>query len=71
MTMTQILGLASVILGFIAALTLYQSGRDYPNPSWKGETKPEIQHRRNQRILIWIGLPCLFTSFIFAIAANT
>ena len=65
MTMTQILEFASVIAGFIAGLTLYLSGRGYPNPSWKRQTEPEIQHRRKQRILRRIGLPCLFASVIF------
>ena len=34
-TMIKCLEFASVVAGFIAALTLYLSGRGYPNPSWK------------------------------------
>ena len=69
MTMTQILWLASLIAGLIGAVTLYLSGRDYPNPSWDRETKPEKQHKFKQCILKWVGLVCVFAAFIFAVIA--
>ena len=66
MTLIQTLEFASVAAGSISAITLYLSSRDYPNPTWDRETKPEKQHRRKQRILKRIGLICLGAFVIFA-----
>ena len=62
-----LLELTGLVAGLIGALALHSSGQDYPNPSWKKQTKPEIQHRLKQKILKCVGLFCLFSAFILAV----
>ena len=64
--MIKYLEITSLITGFIAVLALFYVSLDYPDPTWKEETKPEIRHKFRQRLLKWIGLPCVFVSVICA-----
>ena len=57
------IGLAT---GLGAVLALYWSsiGIPFEKQSWKGKTAPEVSHKRRQQVLKWIGLPCVFVSFV-------
>ena len=47
-----------------AVLALYVGSLSFPfeERSWKGQTPPERRHRLRQRVLGWVGLPCVFIS---------
>ena len=64
--MIKSLEFTSLITGSIAVLVLFYASLNYPDPSWKEETKLETQHKSKQRILKWIGLPCFSVSVICA-----
>ena len=64
--MIKCLEFTSLITGSIAVLTLFFASLDFPDPSWKEETKPEIRHKSRQSFLKWIGFPCFLVSVICA-----
>ena len=64
--MIKCLEFTSLITGSIAVLTLFFASLVYPDPTWKEKTKPEIRHKRIQRCLKWVGLPCFSVSVICA-----
>lgn len=58
----QILAYVSHATGLIAVLALYVGSLGFPfeKQTWKGQSQPERSHRLRQRVLQWIGLPCVF-----------
>lgn len=60
----QALSYVSQATGLVAVLALYVGSLGFPfeEQTWKGQSPPERSHRRRQRILRWVGLPCVFIS---------
>ena len=58
--MSDLLSYISQASGLTSILTLFWASIDVPfhEASWTGETRREKRHRRNQRVLKWIGIPC-------------
>ena len=58
----QVLSWVSWASGLTAALTLFWAGIGAAK-SWKGTSPHDIRLKRRQKVLKWIGLPCVFVSF--------
>ena len=60
--MGDLLSYISQATGLTSILTLFWASFDVPfhEASWSGETSREKRHRRKQRVLKWIGIPCAF-----------
>jgi hypothetical protein len=56
------LNLTSIVAGAAAALLLYWGSLGVPWKlrSWTGETLIERSYERTQRIMKWVGIPCVF-----------
>jgi hypothetical protein len=56
------LNLISILTGSAAALLLYWGSLGVPWKlrSWSGETNVEKRYERTQRIMAWVGNPCVF-----------
>ena len=57
---------ASLATGLVAVLALYWASLAVPHDrqTWNGTSPYEQGHARRQRILKWIGLPCVLISFL-------
>ena len=58
----QILSWASLVSGFVAALTLFWAGIG-KTKSWKETSAHDIRLKRRQKALKWIGFPSMLGSF--------
>jgi len=70
-TVIAALNLAIVVAGAAAALLLYWGSLSVPWKlrSWKGETPIEKRYELTQRIMAWLGIPCVFIAAACQIAA--
>lgn len=59
----QVLWWSSWASGLIAALSLFWAGIG-KTKSWKETSLHDIRLKRRQKVLKWIGLPCMFVSFV-------
>lgn len=69
----QILSYLSHATGLIAVLALYVGSLGFPfeKQTWKGQSPPERRHRLRQRVLRWVGLPCVFITVGCQMAITT
>ena len=60
----KVLSYISIVAGLVAVLALYYASLAVPfdMQSFKGETEPELRYKRRQKMLKWVGLPCVFVS---------
>ncbi|MGH7090488.1 MAG: hypothetical protein ACREFQ_16450, partial [Stellaceae bacterium] len=58
------LNLISIATGAAAALLLYWGSLGVPWKlrSWTGETTIEKRYERTQRMMAWVGIPCVFVA---------
>jgi hypothetical protein len=58
------LNVLSVATGAAAALLLYWGSLGIPWKlrSWSGETPIEKRYERTQRIMAWVGIPCVIVA---------
>ncbi len=59
-----ILQIIGIITGAIAAVLLYVGSLGVPwrMQSYSGETERERRYKIKRRLMVWLGLPCVFIS---------